>query len=87
MAARLQAADPPRLALLRVDFDGGHVIADGAVSRTATCLHSGAPCPTRPKSGGERLPLGQGGRASLLELVSADKVALRVEVIVEGSVD
>ena len=27
MAARLQAADPPRLALLRVDFDSGRIIA------------------------------------------------------------
>jgi len=37
--------------------------------------------------GGERLPLGQGGRASGFEVISADEVAILVEVVVEGGVD
>jgi hypothetical protein len=37
-------------------------------------------------SPGERLPLGEGGRSSGFEIVSADEVAVLVEVVVEGGV-
>ena len=43
--------------------------------------------PIPRRSGRERPPLGQGGRASLFELVPADEVTLLVELIVEGGVD
>lgn len=38
-------------------------------------------------SGGERVPFGKGGRASGFEIVSADEVAVLVEVVVEGGMD
>ena len=63
------------------------MIQAGAVSLIATCLrlaHEGRKTPT---SGGERLPLGQRGRASDLVSLTIDEVAFLIEVVVKTGMD
>ena len=59
----------------------------GAVSRMRTRLHWMDDVLECLRSAGERLPLGQGGRAANFEGLAIDEVALLGKVIVDGGVD
>ena len=56
---------------------------DGAVRPIATRLRLARWCLNEPPSCGKRLPLGQCGRAGLLERVTIDEVALGGEMVVQ----
>ena len=51
-----------------------------------TCLCWTQLGPKHRSSGGERLPLGQGGRAAGLVILAIDEVAFVVKMIVDGGV-
>ena len=60
---------------------------EGAVSRIATRLRLTRLGPKRHPSAGERLPLGQGGRAADPVGLTIDEMALRVEMVVDTGMD
>ena len=59
----------------------------GAVNRTASRLRLTRLGPKRHSSGGERLLLGQGGRAVGPGGMTIDEVALRVEMVVQAGMN
>ena len=69
------------------DMSGHSVSLQGAVSRMATCLRWTEQGRKLPRLDDEQLPLGHGGRATDLEGLTVDEMALLVEVVVHAGMD